>query len=270
MTAKTKNTRYHVPSVERTLAIIELLAAEPRGLCLNEIVERLGFPDNSIYRITVTLLSHGYLHRHEDTKRFTLTRKLLLLSHAALTEVNLMEVSLDILRALREELKETVLLCALVDNEGVVLEQMPSTHAFKLTVEVGSRFPLHTAAPSKGILAFLPGPELEGLLASMKLTRYTEQTITSKKSLREELEKVRQQGYAVDRGEMITGSHCIGAPILDQNHYPIAGVTITGPADRLPAKEFPRLGAIVRQYANRISQRLGNGALRPKVQEKKT
>jgi DNA-binding IclR family transcriptional regulator len=253
--------RYHVPNLDRALAILELLAQHPDGLSMIEIAGILEFPNNSVYRITSTLFDHGYLHRDEHSKRFSLTRKLLALGYAALSEKNVIEMSMDIMRQLRDTTKETVLLATLLSEAMVVMEQVPGTHPFKFMVDAGSRIELHSSAPGKAMLAFLPQSEREEILGRMKMPRFNERTITQKSRFRKELKRVQAQGYAVDHGEELEGVHCVGAPIFNERGYPIATIWITGPGDRMPESSFDTLGKQVIEHANHISQRFGYNLL---------
>lgn len=249
---------YHVPNLERALVVMEFLAQNP-GAGVSRIAEALRLPKNSVFRITMSLLRHGYLIRDDATKQFCLSHKLLALGYAATNKHTVVENSLEAMRELRDATKETVLLGTLIGAEGVVLEQVFGSHPFKFMVDAGTRFSLHTSAPGKALLAFLPDGEREAVLRKLRLTRYTERTITTLPALRKELEQVRELGYGLDRAEEIEGCHCVGAPILDQHDYPAASIWVTGPSNRMPLDSFPALGKVVAEHAARISSRLGNG-----------
>jgi len=128
-------------------------------------------------------------------------------------------------------------------------------------VDAGSRIELHSSAPGKATLAFLPQSEREEILGRMKMPRFNERTITQKGRFRKELKRVQTQGYAVDHGEELEGVHCVGAPIFNERGYPIASIWITGPGDRMPQSSFEALGDQVMEHANRISQRFGYNLL---------
>jgi DNA-binding IclR family transcriptional regulator len=254
----TENGDYHVPNLERALVIMEFLAQNP-GSGVSRIAEALRLPKNSVFRISMSLLRHGYLLRDDATKVFHLSHKLLALGYAATSKHTVVENSMDVMRELRDRTKETVLLGTLVGTEGVVLEQVFGSHPFKFMVDPGTRFHLHTSAPGKALLAFLPGPEQETLLKTLKLPRFNARTISTPAALREELARVRACGYGVDRAEEIEGVHCVGAPILDRHNYPVASMWVTGPSNRMPLESFPELGKTVAECAARISSRLGSG-----------
>jgi len=253
--------RYHVPNLVRALSILELLARHADGLSMIQIAGELGFPNNSVFRVTSTLFDRGYLNRDEKSRRFTLSRKFLALGYASISEKNVVEMSIDIMRQLRDTTKETVLLATLVGESMVVLAQVPGTHPFKFMVDPGARLHVHTSAPGKALLAFLPESERASIIGRMKLVKFNARTLTAKARLRAELERVRECGYAVDHAEQLEGVHCVGAPVRNQHGYPIAAIWITGPRNRIPATSFAALGREVLDHADRISARFGYNLL---------
>lgn len=254
---KEEGSKYHVPNLERALQLLELLAKHPGGLGLSEISSLLDFPNNSTFRIAMTLLDFGYLNRDEASKQFTLSGKLLSLGYAAVSDQNLVEKSLDIMRALRDTVKETVLLGVINQEEGIVLEQVSGSYPVKFLVDPGHRFCLHVAAPAKAILAFLPDTVQQKICQNIIFRTFNDRTINNLADLRAVLSLSRERGYAVDHGEELESLNCIAAPIFDRHGYPIAAIWTTGPAERMPDSEFPAIGRQVIEHARRISQRLG-------------
>jgi DNA-binding IclR family transcriptional regulator len=250
--------RYQVPALERGLAILEFLDLHPAGCTLVEISRDLELPKNAVFRITSTLLGHGYLERDPVSKRFRLGHKTLLLGYGALGEGrSLVEESMEQMRALRDATGETVCLSVLAGEEGFVVESVAGKHLFRCAVDPGMRQPLHASASGKAIIAHLPPSELDALLQEMRLVQLTPNTITKKAALREELRIVREQGYALDRCEHVDGAMCVAAPIFDRLSHPVASLTVTAPAGRMPPEMLSTLGRTVRQHANAISMQLG-------------
>ncbi len=252
-----EKSKYHVPNLERALKIIELLAPQHHGMSSSDIASTLEIPVNSAFRITMTLLSHGYLERCIDSKKFTVSRKLLSIGYTACGEGSLIELSIDIMRELRDKTKETVLIGSILDNQGVVVENLTGLHPFSFVARVGTRFNLHSAAPGKAIMAYLPKGELNNLLDSFSFEKFNERTITNKKDFLKELEFVKEHGYGIDRTEEFENCHCIAAPIFNQSSYPVAAMWITGPASRITERRFDELGELIVQEADKISKKLG-------------
>jgi DNA-binding IclR family transcriptional regulator len=168
---------------------------------------------------------------------------------------------MDVMRQLRDLTGETVLLGTLLSDAMIVLEQIPGSHPFKFMLDAGSRVLLHTSAPGKALLAFLPNSEQTEILGRLKLTRFNARTITRKSEFKKTLKSIQKKGYAVDCAEQLEGVHCIGAPILNQHGYPIAALWITGPGERVQASSFETLGEALCSHAHRISQRFGYNLL---------
>jgi len=246
---------YNVPNLVRAFQLLELMARDPQSWSITELSDQLGFPKNSVFRICRSLHEMGYLT--QTGKTYFLSPKLLALGYAALGEQNLVEKALDIMRDLRDEVNETTLFGTLFGTEGVTLEQVVSNQSIKFVIDVGHRFSLHTAAPGKAILAFLPEKERDHIVDQLDFKKYTSRTITSRKSFVALLQEVRDKGWAVDNCERLDGINCVAAPVFNFRKLPIAAVWVTGPDFRIPAASFDKIGKIVRDHALRISQRFG-------------
>lgn len=246
-----------VPILDRALLVLDHLRQSPQGRSLSDIARALGFPKNTVYRILNTLCAHDYVRRDAATLLFTLSRKMATVAYDSAQDRNLMENSLDVMRRLRDATRETVVISILDRGEGLVLEQVQSLHPFRFVCDPGTRQLLYASASTKAILAFLPERELHAALKDISFRRMTATTITSQRQFDVVLAEVRANGYAVDRGEALDGVHCVAATILNHQSFPIAALTITGPADRIPTSAFSRLGEVVKQHAAEISQRLG-------------
>jgi DNA-binding IclR family transcriptional regulator len=248
---------------------MELLLDHPAGLQQTEIAAKLRCSKTSVYRISMTLMDYGYLVRDEETKVVRLSRKLVAMGSRTLTEGDLMTVSVDIMKGLRDKVRETVLIGTIVETELVVLGQVLGAHPFKFSVDLGARLPLHTAAPGKAILAFLPDTEREAILGKICFIRFNERTVRDVREYRRQLEQAALTGYALDLGEQLAGIHCVAAPVFNRHGYPVASVWTTGPTERMPRADLPSVGAMVREQARLISGRLGYGVLDQNGNERK-
>ena len=248
---------YNVPNLERGLLIMELLATHKQGLTLAEIIQLSSITKSSAFRIINTLIFKNYLQKNETTKKITLTRKLLTLGISSISEQSIAEMSIDVMRALRDELKESVMLGVILGSKGTILEQVASSYPVKLFVEQGTQFSLHSSVGGKSILAYLPEEECATVLKGMNFTKYTEKTIVSRVEFKKELRQVKEIGYAIDNGEDIQGINCVGAPIFNEYGYPVAAIWITAPHGRLLEKDFHKKGEIIAKYAKEISTKLG-------------
>lgn len=245
---------YLVPALERGMRILELLAGHPDGLATTDM-EELGLPATSLYRMLVTLSELGYIIR-DGSDRYRLGRKLLALAYRSIDESSLIETALGPMRDLRDRTGETVMLGVLYGDEGVVIESVKSNRAVCVSVRIGHHYPLHTAAPAKAMLAFLPEPERRAILGRLVYTRFTETTLSGAKELEHELAGIRETGIAYDLGEELRELRCAGSPVLNAKGYPVAAVWIGGPESRLDQSTLRQYGAMVRSTAERIQQKI--------------
>jgi DNA-binding IclR family transcriptional regulator len=244
-----------VPALTRGLAMLELLAALPAGATLSELAAELGISPASAFRLAGALEDSGYLRRDEKTKRFAVTQKLMLLGQPHSGSRSLVECAIESMRRVLQATGETTQLCCHTEAHCVVIEQLPALHPFKYIVDLGSRPPAYCCAPGKAMLAFLPDDELEAILPKIEFERHTAHTITNRKELLVELERVRACGYGLDRGEHFDGIHCVAAPVLDRHGYPIAAITIAGPAARIPESRFEEYGKLIATAARETARR---------------
>ncbi len=244
------------PGTERTLAILELLGRHRAGLSLTEIARELDLPVNSVFRITGTLHSRGYLQRREDDKRFVLTNKLFDLSRPQVREKSLVVCALESLKWLRDESGETTQLLACANHKMTVLEQCISSQPIKVSSTVGLQVPMYSCAPGKAVLAHLPPAELEKFFASVTLKQFTPTTLATRSLLEADLAKTRKRGFATDLAEGLEGIHCVAAAILDEYRYPVAAITVMSPSFRLKRDQFEKTGKLCIEAAEAITRRL--------------
>ncbi len=254
---KTKKPKYDVPSLKTGFEILEFLSRHPQGEVLTDIAAALGCPVSSSYRIAMALEDMGLVSRDFETKQIRLTNKLLMIGQRAITEANLIEHALDIMRELRDCVVDTVLIGVREGIDIVVLDQTIGSRMFCFVSKLGYRVGISCSAPGKAILAHLSDKERDEVIGSVKFVKYNDRTIVSKEALRCELGRVVAQGYAFDDAEQFDGVYCIGAPVFDRNGYPVSAVWVTGLMMDIDRKRIPQIGAIVRAHADRISARLG-------------
>ena len=244
------------PGTERTLAILELLGRHRAGLSLTEIARELDLPVNSVFRITGTLHSRGYLQRREDDKRFVLTNKLFDLSRPQVREKSLVVCALESLKWLRDETGETTQILACANHKMTVLEQCISSQPIKVSSTVGLQVPMYSCAPGKAVLAHLPPAELDKFFAAVTLKQFTPTTLATRSALENDLAKTRKRGFSTDIAEGLEGIHCVAAAILDEYRYPVAAITVMSPSFRLKRDQFEKAGKLCIEAAENITRRL--------------
>lgn len=195
-------------------------------LSLNQLAERTGLPKSTSYRFAEQLCALGWLER--ATSGYRVGMRLFELGGLAAGQSRLREVALPELQHLAVTMRYAAHLAVLDDGEVLYLNKVRA-RGFNVPTREGGRMPAHCTALGKAMLAFAGDTEVDRVI-ERGLDRYTPRTIVSPDRLRDELEKVRASGVAVDREEGSLGVVCVAAPVRGAGRA-IAAVSLTGPSD---------------------------------------
>jgi IclR family acetate operon transcriptional repressor len=252
-------------AVERTLLILEAVAQREGGMSNADLSRKLDIPKSSASYILRTLEQHGYLRRDKENSKYRLGLKVLTLSRGALSNVDVRDGALPIMRHLVDHVHLTTHLAILDHGEAVYVEKVEPESFIKMDTWIGRRMAVHTTAVGKAILAFLESEEQEAILRARGLKKLTPLSITSLPKLMKEFEHIRQTGYAVDNEENSLGARCVGAPIFNAKGKVEASIASTGTINDVTREAVPRLAEAVKEAARRISRQIGYLGTYPRV-----
>lgn len=246
-----------IGSVQRAIEILSLFDTSTPELGTTEISKSLGLHKSTVASLVYTLAANGYLRQNPTTRKYRLGFKLLERASAMLEQVEIRQVAYPFLLELRNRWDETVNLAVLDEGEVVYVERFLGSKGLGMRSEVGTRAPAHSTALGKAILSCHAAAQVHFYLKQCGLPRVTSNTIVEPDRFLAELEKTREQGYAVDDEENEVGGRCVAVPIFDHTGKVVAAVSISAPAARLPMNQVAEAGAMVRETAKAISRSLG-------------
>ena len=142
-------------AVERTLLILEAAAQRESGMSNADFSRKLKIPKSSASYILRTLEQHGYLRRDREDGKYRLGMKVLSLSRAALSGVDVREVALPIMRHLVDQIHITTHLAILDHAEAVYVEKVEPPSFIRMDTWIGRRMEVHSTAVGKALLAYL-------------------------------------------------------------------------------------------------------------------
>jgi DNA-binding IclR family transcriptional regulator len=245
-----------VQSVDRALVILEVLARVGEA-GVTEVAAELGVHKSTAFRLVATLESHRLVEQTSERGKYRLGVGVLRLAGATTARLDVVQEARAVCRRLAADTGETVNVAVLSESSALYLDQVAGSSALQSHNWVGQRIPLHATSNGKVLLAGLDQSALDGLLG--RLSSYTPHTITRKELLREELDRVREQGYAVAVDELEVGLAAAAAPIHDAHGDVVASMSVSGSTFRLTPD---RLETVVKQLveaALEVSHRLGWG-----------
>ncbi len=246
---------YQLRSLDRAVAVLDLLGESDTPLALADICQIMKVHKSTAHRSLMVLERSAFIERTHDN-RFRLGLKLYELGNRAVEQIDLRERIMPHFRRLATQLGETVHLGVLQKASVIYLEKIEPNRRICMTSKTGSTNPAYCTSMGKAMLAFLPEDILEQTISRIRFIPYTTKTIRSPQELLKSLDRVRRRGYAIDDEEIEAGVRCVGAPVFDDNRYPIAAVSISGPSARIRVQNLPSIAEHVMRCCADISNSL--------------
>jgi IclR family pca regulon transcriptional regulator len=248
-------------SLERGLAILGCFTSEHPVLGIADIADELGMSRSTTHRYVTTLLALGYLEQGRSRK-YRLGLRVTDLGMAALNSTGLRDNAHPFLEELRERTGYTIGLAVLDGTEILYVDRARSWRRAERETDrglyPGSRMPAYCTAMGKVLLAHLPDDVQRELIAQLTLERNTPSTITSKQALRAELQRIGEDGYALNDQELRPGLQAIAVAVRDESREVVAAVGIAASPEAISLAELTdALGPHLISTAARISSRLG-------------
>ena len=201
-----------VQSISRVFTIIEVLAAHPAGVPLQQLANEAGLAKSTAHRLVANLCALGYAVQDSFSSHYRLTLKMFELSSAVVNDTSILSVAKPHLDRLARRSGEAVHL-VIRDGEDVVYLFKAESGGMRMSSRVGLRAPICCTGVGKAILSTLPYPEVEAIWRATPHEKLTRHTITDFDQLQEQLALVRASGYAVDDEENELGIRCVAVPI---------------------------------------------------------
>lgn len=250
-------------SVERVGRILDVLRQQD-GARLSTVAETVDISPGTVHTYLSTLVGQGFVER--DGQRYRLGPELLTLGEAYRNSSILYQAGRTEVKQLAAETEESVHLITERRDRAMVLYEEFGPRA------VGTKYHqqwreqthayLHCTGAGKAILAHLPTDRREALLEDHELVELTENTITDRERLREELARTRERGFALADGEEISGVRAVGAPIQSAEDTVLGAISLTAAASRLEGDRFrERIPSRLQQAANIIEVNIRTGDL---------
>ncbi|HXN21148.1 MAG TPA: IclR family transcriptional regulator [Candidatus Dormibacteraeota bacterium] len=248
--------RAPVGVISKVFRILDAIQGAPSGLVLKQISEVTAINKSTAYRFLKHMEREGYLI-HTESGAYLIGPKLSQMGTQNNNHAALQTGARTILWELWKSTQETVNLGVLDRSTVLYIDVIESPHEFRLSSRVGIRRPLHATALGKALCAYLPDEMLQRTLDGIVFQSLTPNTIMNLVQFRRELDRVRQEGYALDDEETTLGARCVSVPIFGNRHEPVAAISVSGPVTRVGRDQLPSLSAAVIEASRKISAAMG-------------
>jgi IclR family transcriptional regulator, pca regulon regulatory protein len=252
----------HSQSLERGLAVLSAFRSGRPLLGVSELGREVGLSRSTTHRYVATLATLGYLQQDDATKKYRLGPRVLDLGFSAIHSMELREISAPHLQQLSDQTGYTVNMAVLDGTDIVYIERCRSARsgqrAIDLNLHVGSRLPAYCTSMGKVLLAFLADEARKDVLAELELRQRGPNTLTQRRALVAELERVREAELAINNEELAYGLRSIAAPVFSQSGAVAAAINLAVHSSMMSMGELvQRLGFPLKQTAAEISARIG-------------
>lgn len=269
--APARSRRARSQSLERGLAVLSAFGAGVPELGVSELARTVGLTRSTSHRYAATLARLGYLQQDPRTRKYRLGPRVLDLGFAAISSMEIRQISAPHLRQLSDETGHTVSLAVLDGLDILYIDRCRahrSGQEVDLNLHAGSRLPAYCTSMGKVLLAHLPVCERAKLLDRIDFAERGPNTIVERRALVAELERVRARGLAVNNEELAYGLRSIAAPVRGHDGAVVAAINIADHGTASSVDELvARLGPALRRTAGEISAGLGYRPLAPAARD---
>jgi DNA-binding IclR family transcriptional regulator len=221
------------------LSILEYLANAVEPVRLKTLSADLGINGSTASRFLTTLERKGYVRQEEETRRYLLTMKICTLSHRLISNNSIVLYAKPFLKHLSEIFREVTCL-SVEQNMSVVYiathdgpDNMLKTFHF-----IGKQAPMHCTGSGKLMLTNYSDDQIEEYVAKNGHIKPTENSISDLEELKKELKRIKKQNYSIDNEECEIGLRCVAIPVRNYTGKIMAGLSVTGPAARMPFQKI--------------------------------
>ena len=243
--------------VDNVAALLDCFTIQQPELGVREAARLLKLSSSTTGRLLVAMKEAGMLTQNPANRSYRLAGHVLAWAGIYSATFDLRQRAMPAIQELYSSTQETISLYTMEGDERMCIERMESPQNVRIVARLGRRLPLYAGSAGKLLLAFLSEARREEIIRHTDFKPLTPHTIIDPAVLRQELEKIRRQGYACSSGEWEAEAGGVAAPIFDQNGEIVAALTISGPVQRFTQEMFARYIREVTRVAAQISKDIG-------------
>lgn len=251
--------RYFIQALAKGLSMLQVFDPQHPSMTLSELGRALGLHKATARRFAQTLVDLGFLELQPD-RRYRLGPRTLDLGHRYLSTLNLPNLAQPYMQEAVRQTGETVNLAIRDGKEIVYLARIAAApRILGVSLQVGSRLPVHATALGKALLAGHGPEDLVAILGDPPWTAFTPATRTTPEALLEDLRKVQKDGFALNDGELEPGLRSLAAPVRNLTGDIVAALNISTSTARVSLGELlgPMKESLL-EATSGISRSLGN------------
>lgn len=246
-----------IQSLDRAFSVLEEVARHRNGITLSELSRELGLHTSTLYHVTRTLVSLGYLRTGPEDKRYRMGRGIFQLASACLDEAEICATALPYLEKLAEATGEATHYAIWERRKALILVRSAGPNALQINERAGTLRPVYCTAIGKALLSGLDPEAYEDYTRDIDFAPYTPSTLKDAQELRLQIEKARRDGIAFDDCEFNAEVRCMAAIVRDFSGKVVGAIGFSGPVWRMSITDMADYTSITRSIAAELSEQFG-------------
>lgn len=249
-------TRIDTGTLGKAMKLVNLIGSAQDPLRFSDLLKLTGQPRGTLHRQLSHLLEENLISLNPDTQTYELGLTFLQLAAHSWSRSSLRQLAQPFLHDLHLRTGETVHLAVLRQTQVVYLDKVESASAVRMHSQIGKTSPAYCTGVGKAMMAQLNDEQLQRLLPDINWQGFTDFTLVDASAFMEEIQHIRQVGYAEDREEHEVGIRCVAAALKGADGKLRGGISVTVPVYRLQPQQLEQWYQWVPETANNINQHL--------------
>ncbi len=246
-----------IQSLDRAFSVLEEVARHRDGITLSELSRQLGLHTSTIYHVTRTLVSLGYLRMGPHDKRYRMGRGIFQLASACLDEAEICATATPLLEKLAELTGEATHYAIWERRKALILVRHAGPNALQINERAGTLRPVYCTAIGKALLSGLDAEAYETYTRDIDFVPFTASTLKDAQELRLQVEKARRDGIAFDDCEFNAEVRCMAATVRDFTGAVVGAIGCSGPVWRMSLTDMSEYTTVTRSIAAELSEQFG-------------
>lgn len=244
-------------TLTKSLMLMEALAEAGSPIGLSELVRKVGIPKSTCHRILSILVNERLVRFERKSHTYSTGFRFMSLAFRTWRNLDIRQAASDEMQRLGSLTDENIHLAVPDGNEIVFIDRVESHKILRLHSAIGNRASVHCTALGKSMLAAMPSERRERIVASIDFLRVAEDTITDPTKYADELDEIRERGYALAIMEHQSDICGVAASIRDFRGEVTGAVCVSAPVFRTDREKLIGWAPSVMEAAKRISHNLG-------------
>lgn len=237
----------------RVLKIFQVISENKSGYTLSELSKLTDIPFSTLSPIVKTMHEMKYLELNYETSRYTIGIQAYYVGASYITKNSALELVRKELEGLSQETHETCQMGVLEQDQIFYVLKIEGNDSIRVVSEVGGSLPAYSTALGKALLASESDEQLRLLFDQKELVSLTDNTITNKDELINELDKIRNSGFATEHGESNPSANCV-ALTIEKNGQAVAALSVAYPSFKESEEKVEQIKELLSKYKTNIEK----------------